>query len=296
MPGSEKPLVIKELSHPLVIDKKDSSTVYELTPNSQKTVQPVALLRLSVFTPVAPKERGKRDFEIDASEELQSLELAKAEGYTDIKITGMKLSMSTDFKTWMGIIQAFSRYGFTSEKIELSFHEFASMCGLRATDINHRARARLQESLANLGSVTLSFWTKDRKKFTMTHLVQKAELNEKRDVVELTGDPEMWELYRYDHKVLLGLKALSQLSRKEAAQSLYIYFESMPPGTLYCSMKRLRERLAMRSRICDQNVTVRRALSDLVKIGYLDVSEVKKGRDIQFVIHKRSPSLKVLQQ
>lgn len=88
---------------PFAIIKKDSGTAYELIPNSSKTVQPVALLRLSVFTPVSPKEKGKREFLIDASEELSSLEVARQEGYTNIKIQGAKLGMSTDFKTWIGI-------------------------------------------------------------------------------------------------------------------------------------------------------------------------------------------------
>ncbi|MCT7242402.1 protein RepA, partial [Salmonella enterica subsp. enterica serovar Oranienburg] len=43
---------------PFAIIKKDSGTAYELVPNSSKTVQPVALLRLSVFTPVSPREKG----------------------------------------------------------------------------------------------------------------------------------------------------------------------------------------------------------------------------------------------
>ncbi|NDO81476.1 protein RepA [Citrobacter sp. NCU1] len=281
----------KEIVSPFAVTKKDSDTVYELTPNSNKTVQPVALLRLSVFTPVSPRERGKRDFLIDASEELSSLEVARREGYTDIKIQGAKLNMSTDFKTWVGIISAFSVYGFTSEKITLPFTEFARMCGLRPTDINQRARKRLFDSMFNLSSVTLSFRSKDGKKAMVTHLVQKAKLDTETDLVEIVGDPNLWELYRYDHKVLLGLKALSELSRKEAAQSLYIYFESMPSGTLFVSLKRLRERLAMQSRVCDQNVVVRRAMADLVSIGYLDFSEVKKGREVQFIIHSRSPKL-----
>lgn len=280
-----------ELNNPLLVTNASEGTSYELVANSAKTVQPVALLRLSVFTPVAPKERGKRDFEIDASEELSSLELAKAEGFTNIKIQGMKLNMSTDFKTWIGIVQAFSKYGFSSEKVELSFHEFAEMCGLRPTDINHRARFRLQESMANLGSVMISFSDKSRKKFTMTHLVQRAILDEGRDVVELVGDPAMWELYRYDHKILVSLKALKELSRKEAAQSLYIYFESMPPGTLYISMKRLRERLALSTPARTQNQIIRRAMNDLERIGYVKFQEVKKGRDIQFQIFSRSPKL-----
>ena len=220
-----------EIVSPFAVTKKDSDTVYELTPNSNKTVQPVALLRLSVFTPVSPRERGKRDFLIDASDELSSLEVARREGYTDIKIHGAKLNMSTDFKTWVGIISAFSVYGFTSEKITLPFTEFARMCGLRPTDINQRARKRLFDSMFNLSSVTLSFRSKDGKKAMVTHLVQKATLDTDSDQVEIVGDPNLWELYRYDHKVLLGLKALGELSRKEAAQSLYIYFESMPSGT-----------------------------------------------------------------
>ncbi|MEG1689053.1 MAG: protein RepA [Hafnia sp.] len=280
-----------EIVSPFAVIKKESDTVYELTPNSNKTVQPVALLRLSVFTPVSPRERGKRDFLIDASDELSSLEVARREGYTDIKIHGAKLNMSTDFKTWVGIISAFSVYGFTSEKITLPFTEFARMCGLRPTDINQRARKRLFDSMFNLSSVTLSFRSKDGKKAMVTHLVQKATLDTDSDQVEIVGDPNLWELYRYDHKVLLGLKALGELSRKEAAQSLYIYFESMPSGTLYVSLKRLRERLAMQSRVCDQNVVVRRAMADLVSIGYLEFSEAKKGREVQFIIHSRSPKL-----
>ncbi|KKG38397.1 hypothetical protein DU52_08685, partial [Methanosarcina mazei] len=98
---------------PFAIKKKGSGESYELTPNTNKTVQPVALLRLSVFIPVSPKEKGKRDFLIDASEELSSLEVARQEGYTKIKIQGAKLGMSTDFKTWIGIISAFSKYGYT---------------------------------------------------------------------------------------------------------------------------------------------------------------------------------------
>lgn len=278
---------------PFAIIKKDSGTFYELVPNSSKTVQPVALLRLSVFTPVSPKEKGKRDFLIDASEELSSLEVARQEGYTNIRIQGAKLGMSTDFKTWIGIISAFSKYGYSSEKISLPFSEFARMCGLKPTDINGRARNRLSDSLFNISSVTLSFRSQDGKRSLVTHLVQRAVLDMDKDIVEIVGDCSLWELYRYDHKVLLGLKALTELSRKEAAQSLYVYFESMPAGTLYVSMKRLRERLAMASQIKDQNATIRRAMTDLKKIGYIDYSETKKGREIMFIVFTRSSRLKL---
>lgn len=139
--------------------------------------------------------------------------------------------------------------------------------------------------------MTLSFRSQDGKRSLVTHLVQRAQLDMDTNMVEIVGDPSLWELYRYDHKVLLGLKVLSALSRKESAQSLYVYFESMPAGTLYVSMKRLRERLAMESQVKDQNATIRRAMKDLKNIGYLDYNEAKKGREIMFIVHSRSPRL-----
>jgi hypothetical protein len=54
----------------------------------------------------------------------------------------------------------------------------------------------------------------------------------------------------------------------------------MLAGTLYISMRRFRERLPLESQIKDQNVIIRRALCDLVRIGYLDYNEYKKGREI----------------
>ncbi|VTP69452.1 RepFIB replication protein A [Leclercia adecarboxylata] len=47
---------------PFAINKKGSGESYELTPNSNKTVQPVALLRLSVFYSCVAKGKGKTRF------------------------------------------------------------------------------------------------------------------------------------------------------------------------------------------------------------------------------------------
>lgn len=280
-----------ELDKPFLVTNKQTEESYELIPNSSKSVQPIALLRLSVFTPVGAKDNRSRSFNIDASEELSCLEIARSEGYDNVKITGQKLSMSTDFKCWIGIIMAFSKYGFSSDKISLSFVEFAKMCGISSTNINKRARVRFQESLMNLASIVVAFKDSRSGRFTVTHLVQKAMIDPQKDTVELVGDPSMWELYRYDHKTLLSLKALSVLAKKEVAQSLYIYFEAMPAGTLFVNMKRLRERLLLTTPVRTQNQSIRKALKELQIIGYLDYQEVKKGRDIQFQIFKRSPKL-----
>lgn len=105
----------------------------------------------------------------------------------------------------------------------------------------------------------------------------------------------MWELYRYDHKTLLSLQVLYILAKKKL-RNLYIYFEAMPAGTLFVNMKRLRERLLLTTPIRTQNQIIRKAMRELESIGYLDYQEVKKGRDIQFQIFKRSPKLALAKQ
>jgi hypothetical protein len=45
-----------ELIHPFDVTSNESGKTYQLTPNSSKSVQPVALLRLSVFTLSAQKK------------------------------------------------------------------------------------------------------------------------------------------------------------------------------------------------------------------------------------------------
>ncbi|MGK3126442.1 hypothetical protein ACCY16_20200 [Candidatus Pantoea formicae] len=105
------------------------------------------------------------------SDELSSLKVSRREGYTDIKIQGAKLSMSTDFKTWLGIILAFSTYGYSNETI------------------------RLHDSLFSISSATLSSSSKDGKNPMFSHLLQRAVLNMNTDTVEITADNNLWKLY-----------------------------------------------------------------------------------------------------
>ncbi len=109
---------------------------------------------------------------------------------------------------------AFSKYGFTSEKITLTFNEFAKMCGISSTNINKRTRARFKESLMNLASVVLAFSDSRSGRFTVTHLVQKAMIDPKAILLSWLGSFYV-ELYRYDHKTLLSLQVLYILAKKK---------------------------------------------------------------------------------
>ncbi|EFM17755.1 RepB family plasmid replication initiator protein [Pantoea sp. aB] len=284
---------IKTISDALSFVGGEEGKTYTLTPTANRTVQPIALMRLGVFVPSAKNKpiSGRGNSNIDASEDLRELEIAKAEGYTNINIRGSRLDMSTDFKTWIGAIRAFSKYGDHSNRIELPFTEFAKLTGIAVDDINQRARDRFFASLSRIASIVISFKNKDGSKGTITHLLQSATFDIERDVISLEGDSRLWELYAFDHKVLLQLKAIQALPRKESAQALYVYIESMPNGFIQISLERLRERLNLTSSISAQNLAVRNAMKELQKIGYLTYSEVKKDGVVYFQIHSRRPEL-----
>ncbi|HIC9392233.1 TPA: RepB family plasmid replication initiator protein [Salmonella enterica] len=279
---------------PLNLQEVDKTTgeVVKLDVNSTSTVQPVALMRLGLFVPTLKstgKSKANRKNVTYATEELVQLSIAKSEGYTDVRITGSRLDMDTDFKVWLGIIRSMSEYGVKKDTLELSFVEFVKMCGFDSRRSNKKMRDRISNSLFKLASVTLQFQS-ETKGWT-THLVQSAFYDINEDIVEIKAEPKLFELYHMDRRVLLRLKAIDALQRKESAQALYTYIESLPQNPAPISMKRMRDRLNLTSNVYTQNHTVRKAMEQLRDIGYLDYTEFKRGRATYFSVHYRNPKL-----
>nr|WP_236393581.1 RepB family plasmid replication initiator protein [Pantoea sp. Mhis] len=272
---------------------KNNGEVIQLYPNKNNTVQPVALMRLGLFVPTLKSTSRCKSGAMastDATSELKKLSLVKAEGYEKITITGARLDMDNDFKTWAGIIQSFSRYpSITDNTVTLSFVDFVKMCGIPSINSSSALRKRLDASLRRIATNTLSF--EGNGKVYHTHLVQSAYYDREKDLIRIQADPKLFELYNFDRKVLLQLRAISKLKRKESAQALYTFLESLPTNPIPISLSRLCMRLNLGSKITTQNYIVRRAMDQLKKIGYLDYSEVKRGRTVFFIIHSRTPKL-----
>ncbi|MGV3346203.1 RepB family plasmid replication initiator protein [Enterobacteriaceae bacterium LUAb1] len=273
---------------------KDTNTITALFPNTNNTVQPVALMRLGLFVPTLKSTaRGRTGLmaSMDVTDELKQLSIVKAEGYENIRISGARLDMDNDFKTWVGIIHAFAKYKILGDSVTLPFIDFLKLCGIPSSRSSAKLRKRLDSSLTRIASNTISFTSKSGE-YYVTHLVQSAKYSLKKDEVTLQADPKLFELYQFDHKVLLQLRAINALSRKESAQALYTFIESLPSNPAPVSLARLRARLNLTSRTITQNATVRKAMEQLRDIGYLDYTELKRGRTVYFCIHYRRPKLR----
>ncbi|MCC8368251.1 protein RepA [Xenorhabdus sp. PB61.4] len=269
----------------------------KLTVTTRATVQPVALMRLNVFVPASRAAKGVQTT-IDATSELKNLEFSRREGYDHVKITGERLNMTMDFRVWIGIIQAFSKYGLQSNIIKLSFHEFAGMCLFESKRFDKRLRQSIANSLPRIRGKTITFTKSGSdgiKRVASTGLLKTGIFDFENDCVELEADQRLWELYQADYTVLLRHKPIHALTRKEVAQVLYTYIESLPLNPAPISFERLRERLELLSSVKEQNRIIKQALQQLQEIGYLTHSIVSRGRAPYVIIHSRSPKLKGLQ-
>ncbi|EBP9847070.1 RepB family plasmid replication initiator protein, partial [Salmonella enterica] len=180
------------------------------------------------------------------------------------------------------------------DKVELPFVEFAKLCGIPSSQSSRKLRERISPSLKRIAGTVISF-SRTTEKYTkeyITHLVQSAYYDTEKDIVQLQADPRLFELYQFDRKVLLQLKAINALKRRESAQALYTFIESLPRDPAPISLARLRARLNLKSPVFSQNQTVRRAMEQLREIGYLDYTEIQRGRTKLFCIHYRRPKLK----
>lgn len=263
-----------------------------LTVSAHNTVQPVALMRLGIFVPKPSKSAGNSAV-IDASALFSQLEIAKSEGYNNIKIGGPRLDMDTDFKVWIGVIYAFSKYGLSSNKITMKFTEFAKACGFSPKRIDKRLRIAIHESLGKLRNKSISFARgEDVMGSYQTGLLKTGGFDAESDTVTLEGDEKLWELFRLDYRVLLQQHAIKALPKREAAQAIYTFIESLPNKPAPLSFARLRERLSLSSTVSEQNRTIKKAIEQLQAIGYLECTIVKKERENFLLIHKRTPKLK----
>lgn len=145
---------------------KSSGELVTLTPNNNNTVQPVALMRLGVFVPTLKSLKNSKKNTLsrtDATEELTRLSLARAEGFDKVEITGPRLDMDNDFKTWVGIIHSFARHSVIGDKVELPFVEFAKLCGIPSSQSSRRLRERISPSLKRIAGTVISFSRTDEK-------------------------------------------------------------------------------------------------------------------------------------
>lgn len=266
----------------------------KLTVTNRATVQPVALMRLNIFVPASRPAKGAQA-SIDATSVLKDLEFSRREGYDNVRITGERLSMAIDFKVWVGVIQAFSKYGLKSNSITLSFHEFAAMCHFESKRFDKRLRQSIADALTRIRGKTITFTktgTEGPKRVAATGLLKTGEFDFENDRVELEADSRLWELYQTDYTVLLRHKPINALTRKEAAQALYTFIESLPLNPVPISFERIRARLSLLSPVKEQNRIIKQALQQLQEIGYLEHSLTRKGKETYVVIHRRSANLR----
>ncbi|OWC45055.1 repFIB replication A domain protein [Escherichia coli] len=184
--------------------------------------------------------------------------------------------MDNDFKTWLGVIHSYARHKVIGDKVDLPFVEFAKLCGIPSSQSSRKLRERISPSLKRIAGTVISFsrTTEEHTKEYITHLVQSAYYDTVKDIV------------------LLQLKAINVLKRRESAQALYTFIESLPRDPTPISLARLRARLNLKSPVFSQNQTVKRAMEQLREIGYLDYTEIQRGRTKLFCIHYRRPKLK----
>lgn len=271
----------------------------QLVCNDRNSVQPNILLRAPVFTPAGrpPSEKNSKSEEetLDVSHCLIDLELCKTEGYDKITIQGPKLNIETDFKVWCGIIFSFTKYGKDGNKIVLSFTEFAKLCGYPAKRFDKNLRFQISNSLDRIQEQKLRFLRKssENPKGVSTGLVLRSEYDgdPKVDKVELLADETLWDLYRFDYQILVSLEVLSLLPRSEVAQTLYLYFLSLPLNPHPISFTRLRERLQLNTSDYEANRRISLALQKLRKIRFLDYSILTKNRERYVLLEVRSNKL-----
>jgi len=259
--------------------------------NSATSVQPNVLLRTGIFTPVGRKTNLYEVKTQDLSNELVHLDLCKKEGYDLVTVKGQRLNVETDFRVWCGIVSVFSKYGYSSNTVKMTFSEFAKLCGYPSRRFDKNLRKQIGDSLERIQSQSMSFKRTNAEKAVHTGMLLRAMYDGEEDLVELMADQTLWDMYRLDHQVLVSLRVLEKLPRAEVAQCLYLYFTSLPENPHPVSFERLRERLRLETSKKEANRKIKTGIQKLESIGYLSGSFAVKNGEQYYLIDQRYKKL-----
>ncbi|ENB2886120.1 TPA: replication initiation protein [Escherichia coli] len=273
---------------------KTSGEVIHLLPNSKQSIQPKSLLRLGVFVPTVKDgtDPMKRGHSVDATQELCRLSTLAGEGYESVSIYGPRLDMDTDFKVWLGIVDALTHKHLDKNgTVKLNFVDFAASCGLATKRVDSKLKKRFGDSLTRIQRTSFQFVkpsTVAGKKIKIDmSLVSTSFYDEGTDEVIIRPNPDLNTLYQVDGKTRLYLKVLKTLARKESAQALYLYLVELPDNFYKIGFDRLRDRLQLTSHKGAQNATIKKALAQLEEAGFLKYSIEKVRGDFVLNIISR---------
>jgi hypothetical protein len=105
----------------------------------------------------------------------------------------------------------------------------------------------LADSLIRLRSTTIKLASEKDRNGVVSGLLSRGKWDEKDDIMELTADESLWELYQFDRQVLLQMFIIRQLANKGTAQALYTFIESLPERPIPLSFARIKRRLMLTS-------------------------------------------------
>ncbi|HFS8112844.1 TPA: hypothetical protein ACH2I9_004202 [Enterobacter asburiae] len=187
--------------------KKEDGGIVSLLPDSNNTVQSVALIRLGLFVlGLKSRECGRTDSMVTnyVTDVLWQHSLACSEQYEKTKITDERLDMDNDFKVWIGIIHVISKFHSLSKWLKLPCVNFVKFYYISTAHCSAKLRKRIEAFLGGIAAIVLK------------------------------ADP----CYQFDRKVLLQPREINTLPSKKSAMALYTIIKSLLPDPVLISIRR----------------------------------------------------------
>lgn len=272
-------------------DPEDGDKLTELNMNSSASVHANLLLRTPVFTP-STRTASKSDRKVELNTK-GLIQFGDLEGYSNVQMRGVELSVETDFKIWTGIVRTIQDSGYQKDgQITVSFSKFAESCGYKGKRLDRNLRERIDNSLMRIMTQVIRFSSKDNERVAMIHLVSEARYDTQADTITIQPHKSLWQLYKIDYTTILTNRVIDKIPRSETAVCLYMFIQSLPKDPAPISYERIRDRLRLTGVKKEQNRSISNAIKKLIEIGYLKCHTTNKDGESYLFVDARDPKLK----
>lgn len=245
---------------------KESGVFDHYLPNGAAPIHNF-LLKLPVFTVL---ERQRRAEEVISNH----MSFESIEGYTDVRISGVKLSADTDFLCWCQVVLSFEDSSGDSSTIDLNLLDFLKGMGYESKRIDKSLKRRIEGSLDRLSSTSIKFSFTRKNSDSISRVVKysllsKYDIDLDRNRLSLTIDESIREVYRSDFASYVFPEKYKKI-KTESAKTLFLFLLALPDNLSTLTVERISQRLSLEQKERKDRVkSIIRAGKELKDAGYL---------------------------
>lgn len=241
---------------------------------------PVFFIKSPFFTPTS---RNKNRLK-----EVRNISYENYYGYSKIKLSGLALNLSLDFKIFAALLKL--RDSVDVNYVSIDLLEFCELIGHDKRNVSNSTKIAIEESFNRIVSQNIRFMKKDDNgdinKFSVSNIINDISISYETREVEIDFNNNIKFVFDNDKYVqYVNMDTYSSI-KGEVAKALWLFYEANSKFTSF-KIANIEKRLSLvQKEKKEVNRQIKKAHEELLSHGYLEKYDIINKNEYKILRHK----------